>query len=626
MLPKVFEALQQEKLDLAESLLSKLLRAEPKNPIALELMGVVCGMQKRPADAIHFFKKCLQEGVVKGSIFFNIAKALHDQRKFSDAIEYHKKAIQIDPQECENWINYGLSLNNLNRPHEALECYERAQALNSKVPTIWINKAIVYEILQDYLKAQDAYRVAYHLLDAKKGLALWSLLLLEMKICDWTNFSGMVRDMKQALLESQKVATTFPTLLLVDSPALALEAAKLFTDDAYPLATTNKPFVIEPHQKIRIAYFSADFREHPVAQLMAELFELHDRSRFELFAFSLKDPAEEDPLRRRIKAAFDYFYEFENKTDQEIAQLVRDLDIDIAIDLGGHTEHARTGIFANRVAPIQVNYLGYPGTMGASYIDYIIADTTLIPEATQSFYTEKVVYLPDTYMPNNSTRHISTRQFTRSELGLPEGEFIFCCFNNYFKINPDVFDSWARILDKVPGSLLWFRDGNSLAKSNLIEEAIKRGISEDRLVFARRIDEQSEYLASYALADLFLDTFPYNAHTTASDALWAGLPVLTLIGQSFAARVAASLLNAIDLPELITHSQAEYESLAIELATHPEKLAQIKQKLEMNRLTKPLFDTPRYTKHIEAAYTLMYERYHSGLPPDHFYIAGAQKS
>ncbi|QWD05862.1 tetratricopeptide repeat protein [Polynucleobacter paneuropaeus] len=620
MLPKVFEALQEEKLDLAESLLSKILRAEPKNPIALELMGVVCGMQKRPVDAIHFFKKCLQQGVVKGSIFFNIAKALHDQRKFGDAIEYHKKAIQIDPQECESWINYGLSLNNLNRPQEALECYERAQALNPKIPTIWINKAIVYEILQDYLKAQDSYKAAYHLLDAKKGLALWSLLLLEMKICDWSNFSGMVRDMKQALLESQKVATTFPTLLLVDSPTLALEAAKLFTDDAYPLVATNKPIDIEPHQKIRIGYFSADFREHPVAQLMAELFELHDRSRFEIFAFSLKDPVKDDPLRRRIKTALDHFYEFENKTDQEIAQLVRDLEIDIAIDLGGHTEHARTGIFANRVAPIQVNYLGYPGTMGASYIDYIIADPTLIPEAKQSFYTEKVAYLPDTYMPNNSTRHISTKQFTRSELGLPEQGFIFCCFNNYFKINPDIFDSWARILNQVPGSVLWFRDGNSLAKSNLIKEAIKRGVSQDRLIFARRIDEQSEYLASYALADLFLDTFPYNAHSTAAEALWAGLPVLTLIGQSFAARVAASLLNAIDLPELITHTQAEYESLAIELATHPEKLAQIKQKLQIHRLTKPLFDTPRYTKNIEAAYAQMYERSQAGLPPDHLYI------
>jgi predicted O-linked N-acetylglucosamine transferase (SPINDLY family) len=263
--------------------------------------------------------------------------------------------------------------------------------------------------------------------------------------------------------------------------------------------------------------------------------------------------------------------------------------------------------------------------MGAPYMDYIVADPALIPGTNQDFYVEKVVYLPDTYQPNDRKRQISVRKFTKSELGLPEQGFIFSCFNNNFKINPQVFDGWARILAQVPGSVLWLLEDNPKAKENLQKEAIARGIDKDRLIFAGRL-ETSEHLARHALADLFLDTFPYNAHTTASDALWAGLPVLTLIGQSFAARVAASLLNAIDLPELITHSQAEYESLAIELATDPDKLAQIKQKLEMNRLTKPLFDTPRYTKHIEAAYTLMYERYHSGLSPDHLYIAGAQKS
>jgi predicted O-linked N-acetylglucosamine transferase (SPINDLY family) len=324
-------------------------------------------------------------------------------------------------------------------------------------------------------------------------------------------------------------------------------------------------------------------------------------------------------MRQRLEKSFDQFIEVGNKSDIEIAQLCRGLNIDIAVDLKGFTQDARTGIFANRAAPIQVNYLGYPGTMGANYMDYIIADKIIIPIESQSCYSERVVFLPNSYQVNDRKRLISEFQFTRKELGLPETGFIFCCFNNNYKILPATFYGWMRILKSVDGSVLWLLKDNPWVEENLKKEAEKQCVDSQRLVFAERMP-LSEHLARHRQADLFLDTHPCNAHTTTSDALWTELPVLTLMGQSFASRVAASLLSAIGLPELITNTQEEYEALAIEIALNPNKLADIKYKLETNRLTAPLFDTPLFTKNIEAAYIKMMERYHADSEPDHISI------
>ena len=351
---------------------------------------------------------------------------------------------------------------------------------------------------------------------------------------------------------------------------------------------------------------------------MAELFELHDKTQFELFGFSF-GPITNDEMRQRIEKSFDRFIEVGNKSDIEIAKLSRHFNIDIAVDLKGFTQDSRTGIFSYRAAPIQVNYLGYPGAMGAKYIDYIIADRTLIPVESQSCYSEKVVYLSDSYQVNDRRRIISDKQFSKEELGLPENGFVFCCFNNNYKILPTTFEGWMRILNAVDDSVLWLLQDTQLVVDNLKKEARKHGIDEQRLVFAERM-LLSEHLARHRQADLFLDTLPYNAHTTASDALWAGLPVLTLKGKSFASRVAASLLNANDLPGLITETQQGYESLAIELALNPKKLADIKLKLANNNLTAPLFDTPLFTKKLEAAYIEMYERHQRDLQPDNILI------
>jgi predicted O-linked N-acetylglucosamine transferase (SPINDLY family) len=406
---------------------------------------------------------------------------------------------------------------------------------------------------------------------------------------------------------------------LSDDALLHKKSSKIYIQSKYPFNPVLEPILRRPQsQKIRVGYYSADFHNHATGCLMAELFELHDKSQFELVGFSF-GPITNDEMRQRLEKSFDQFIEVGNRSDIEIAQLSRDLNIDIAVDLKGFTQDARTGIFSHRAAPIQVNYLGYPGTLGADYMDYIIADKTLIPPELQSCYSEKVVYLPNSYQVNDRKRLISERQFTRQELGLPEHGFIFCCFNNNYKILPATFEGWMRILKAVEGSVLWLLQDNAWATENLKKEAEKQGIALDRLVFAERLP-LSEHLARHRLADLFLDTFPYNAHTTTSDALWSGLPVLTKMGKSFASRVAASLLNAVGLSELITSTQEEYEALAIELAMNSKKLETIKLKLANNRLTAPLFDTPLFTKNLESAYIKMYERYQNDLKPDHLSI------
>jgi predicted O-linked N-acetylglucosamine transferase (SPINDLY family) len=351
---------------------------------------------------------------------------------------------------------------------------------------------------------------------------------------------------------------------------------------------------------------------------MAGMFECHDKSRFDVTAISC-GPDDNSDIRRRLMVSFERFIDATTYSDDQIANLVRELEIDIFVDLAGFTTDSRTSIFAKRPAPIQVSYMGYPATMGAPYIDYIVADRIVIPESQQEFYAEKIACLPNSYLVSDTKRSIADRAFTRTELGLPLTDFVFCCFNNNYKITPSVFDCWMRILKQVEGSVLWLFEDNAKAASNLRKEAMARGVNPERLIFAKRMPPP-DHLARHRLADLFLDTLPVNAVTTASDALWAGLPVLTCRGETFVGRVAASLLHAIGLPELITTTSEAYEQTAIDLAMHPEKLAVIKAKLAENRLTTPLFDTKLFTKHIEAAFTAMYERQQAGLPPDHIII------
>ncbi len=323
--------------------------------------------------------------------------------------------------------------------------------------------------------------------------------------------------------------------------------------------------------------------------------------------------------------AFNRFIDVSAMSDKAVAQMSREFGVDIAVDLKGLTKDSRLGIFSYKAAPIQVSYLGYPGTLGSDYIDYLIADKTLISLESRQYYSEKIVYLPNSYQVNDRKRVISQKQFNKQELGLPKEGFVFCSFNNNYKITPYLFDAWIRILKAVDASVLWLLEDNPTAAENLRKEALLRGLDPARLVFAKRMN-MPEHLSRQKLADLFLDTQPCTAHTTASDALWAGLPVLTCMGESFASRVAASLLNAIGLSELVTETQAAYEALAVELAKNPVKLKAIRDKLNRNRLIMPLFDTPRFAKNIESAYITMYQRYENDLQPEHIFITEADSS
>ena len=592
------------------------------NPVYLEVYssrGIALAALKRNEEALLTYDRVLALKPDYAEVYSNRGIVLADLKRYEDALANYDRAISIKPDYAEVYSNRGILLAAMKRYDDALDAYDKAITLQPDYADAYSNRALLLVELRRFQEASYCYDKAI-LINPNGDYLFGEGVRTRMQICDWETFDSDIKLLLGKLSTYSKAITPFPLLALVDSMLLHKRAAMTFVDDTYPLMNTLPEIAkIFREDKLCIGYYSADFHDHATAYLMAELFEHHDRSRFELIAFSFGPDQHNDSMRKRVVSAFDRFIDVRNYSDEEVALLSRELGVAIAVDLKGFTTNCRTGIFALRAAPIQVNYLGYPGTMGASYIDYLIADHILIPEESRQFYTEKIAYLPNSYQVNDRTRQISDRVFTREEFGLPKTGFVFCCFNNNYKITPSTFDGWMRLLKQVEGSVLWLLADNAKAAEHLMQEAVRRGVLSERLIFAKRMNI-AEHLARHRLADLFLDTLPCNAHTTASDALWAGLPVLTCIGESFASRVAASLLNAIQLPELITSTQAEYEALALELATNPKKLHTIKHKLEKNRLTTPLFDTGLFTGDIEKVYMAMYERYLADLPPEHILL------
>jgi predicted O-linked N-acetylglucosamine transferase (SPINDLY family) len=550
--------------------------------------------------------------------YYNRGLLLQELKRVEEALASYDRAIAIKPDYADAYYNLGIVLQELMRLNEAITNYDRAIDLKSDYADAYNNRGVVLQELKRLDEALTSYERAIEFRPDYEYL-FGTLLHTKMKMCDWQDFELNIENLLLRIGEGEKLSLSFPILALTDSLSVLHKTSEIWIKDKLPINPSIGSIPKRQRKnKIRLGYYSADFHDHATALLMAELFERHDKNNFELIAFSF-GPDTNDEMRQRLSKAFEQFIDVRLKSDKDIALMSRDMEIDVAVDLKGCTKDQRTGIFSYRAAPIQVNYIGYPGTMAAEYIDYIIADSTLIPIESREYYSEKVIYLPNSYQVNDRQRVISEKVFTKEELGLPPDSFTFCCFNNNYKITPYTFDGWVRIHKAVEDSVLWLFEDNPPAVINLRKEAQTKGIDPDRLVFAKRM-KLPEHLARHRAADLFIDTLPYNAHTTASDALWAGLPVLTCMGESFASRVAASLLNALELPELITTTQEQYEATAIELATNPEKLKAIKDKLEKNRLTTALFDTPRFTKHIEAAYTQMYERYQADLPSDHIYI------
>jgi len=598
---------------------AKAVALNPRFTKAYNNQGNILQKIWRYSEALASYDRAIALQPDDASGYYNRGLVLQKMTRHDAALPSYDKVIALMPNHVDAHNNRGLALHAMGRYAEALESYAKAIALNPGYANAYYNQGSTFRATGRYDEALASYEKAVAL-NPDIPCLLGDLQHTRMFMFDWRDADAAFDAIAKAVEAGKPVSSPFILTAMPLSLSQQQMCAETFIKNTFPLAAAplwnGEKYA---HERIRIGYFSADLQNHATAFLMAELFELHDRTKFEVTAFSFGPPST-DAMRARLQKAIEHFIDVSAKSDAEIAALARSMEIDIAVDLKGFTKNSRTNIFAMRPAPIQVNYLGYPGTMGAEYMDYIIADPVLIPEAHKPYYTEKIAYLPDSYQVNDSSRKIAEKHFTRQEMGLPENGFVFCCFNNSYKITPDVFDIWMRLLHAVPASVLWLLVEHPMAVKNLQKEAQARGISSDRLVFAKRMD-LPDHLARQGLADLFLDTFHYNAHTTASDALWAGLPVLTFLGETFAGRVAASLLNAVGLPEMITHSHAEYKARALELAESPQKLAAIREKLAQNRSTCPLFNATIFTKHIEKAYARMWEKSQTGLPADDIYVS-----
>jgi protein O-GlcNAc transferase len=539
-------------------------------------------------------------------------------KRLEEAVASFDQALAIDPDYADALNNRGNALLELKCCEAALASYDKALTVKPDLPDALCGRGNALYDLKRYEEAVASYEKALAI-SPDFQYATGMLADTRMQCCDWRARDEEIEHLTKAIRAGKSSVYPFVYLAISDSPQDQLLCSRIWVRDRCSASPTpiwkGERY---RHDRIRLAYLSTDFHEHATAYLMAELLETHDRARFETTGVSF-GPEIPSEMRSRLKGAFNRFIDVRRKSDREVSNLLQELEIDIAVDLNGYTSGGRTGIFALRTAPVQVNYLGYPGTMGADFIDYIVADRFVIPEEHQPYYTEKVVYLPDSYQVNDSKRRIAERTPTRAETGLPDQGYVFCSFNNNYKLSPMVFDVWMRLLGKVEGSVLWLLASSAAAARNVKREAADRGIAPERLVFAPYA-KLGDHLARHRLADLCLDTLPYNAHTTASDALWAGLPVLTCLGRTFAGRVGASLLNAIGLSQLISHSLEEYEALALELATNRALLADTRSQLAANRDTYPLFNTDRFRRHIEAAYTAMWERYQRGEPPASFAV------
>jgi predicted O-linked N-acetylglucosamine transferase (SPINDLY family) len=595
----------------------KALALNPNYGEAYANKGKSLTLLKRYQDACPVYDKALAINPNLESAWLGRGNVLAWFKRHDDALVAYERALSIKPDLAEAWGGRGNVFYGLKRHDEARAAYNKALSIKPDLPEAWLGCGNVCAALKRYEDALVAYDKAFAIkpdLEIVESARLYT----KMRLCNWDNLENEIGSLT-ASIRAGTANPPFPLLSLVGSPDDQLRCARSWVAAQHPSAEESiwrGP--IYKHDKIRIGYVSPDFRPHPVSYLMAGVLEAHCSDRFKTYGFSIgaRDSGE---LRSRLESSFHKFFDCHNKHDSEIVNAIRSSEIDILVDLAGYTQDARPSLFEYRPAPIVVNYLGFAGTLGSSRLwDYIVADRIVAPDGSAEYFEEKLARLPGCFMPHDDKgRSISDDAPSRIDHGLPEKGIVFCCFNNAFKINPRVLGSWASILNSVHDAVLWLADMEAAAKSNLRERAKNLGLDPDRLVFAKRVPSTAEHLARHRLADLFLDTLPYNAHTTASDALWAGLPVLTRAGDSFAGRVAASLLNSVGLPELITHSSEEYEAAAIELARDREKLNAIKGKLAANRLTASLFDTPLYTKHLEAAYEAMYQRHQARLPPEH---------
>jgi predicted O-linked N-acetylglucosamine transferase (SPINDLY family) len=626
------------RLDEALAAVEQALTLQPNQTEALNTRGFILSDLNRPQEALESYDRALALAPNFPDTLSNRALALKALKRPEEALANVERALSLHGGFAEAWNNRGIILFDLKRVGEALASYEQAlalrpdyaQAFNNRAVALWSLKRFADSLADcdraialkpDFADAlynrgnalAELNRPADALASYEQALAidpahpnaLSGLANAAMTIGDWTRTRELTARLKAEVLAGRSVIQPFVVMGYFDDNDLQLRCARNYVRQKGP--GPLKPLWTGEryrHDRIRLAYLSADFQQHVTAALTAQMFELHDRSQFEVTAMSF-GPDDDSVMRKRLVQAFDRFHDARQQSDRQVAELLREWEIDIAVDLGGHTSGARPWVLAHRAAPVQAKYMGYPGTSGGDFIDYIVADRTVIPPDQKRFFSEKLAALPDTLWVTDTKREVPPAP-SRAEAGLPETGFVFCCFNHNWKITPEMFDIWMRLLKQVEGSVLWLLEGNASIRDNLRREAQARGVEPERLIFATRTTPD-QHLARQQLADLFLDTLPYNAHTTASDALWAGLPLVTTPGHSFPARVAASILEAAGLSELIAGDLAAYEALALKLARDPEALKAVRAKLAAGRNGMALFDTAHFTRNLEKAYRAMLE-------------------
>ena len=614
--------------------------------------GNVLRELKRYDEAFAAYDHALTLKPNSSEAWLGRANTLYELARYEEAAAAYEKASALNPRSAPAWVGYGNVLREFERSDKALAAYQKALALEPDLATAllgsanalydlkryddaavayddalaidsslagaWYGRGNVYNVKKLHAEAANAFAEA---LKANPEFPFAKGMLLHQKslCCDWQGLDILAAEIDEDVASHKQSAEPFGWQGVSRSQRSLQLCAEIFNKKNYrPDIAPVSPLTFGHVGKIRLGYSSGEFREQATSHLIVGVLEMHDRTQFEIYAFD-NGWSDQSNTRKRIEVAVPNIINIRGLDDASAAAAIRESQIDILVNLNGYFGEHRTRLFAHRPAPVQVNYLGFPGTLGAPYMDYLIADQHVIPPGDRVFYSEKIVYLPDCYQPNDRHREIGSRIFSRDEFGLPEQGFVFCCFNNNYKIAPELFDRWLRILRRVDDSVLWLIEDNANVASNLRSETRAKGVDPRRIVFATRIPPP-DHLARHRVADLFLDTSPYNAHTTASDALWAGLPIVTQAGETFPGRVAASLLRTLGLPELVAPTPQAYEDLAVELAVNPEKLATIKSQVVRNRSTTPLFDTQLYTRHLEAAYVAMYKRQRNGLSPEHIIV------
>jgi predicted O-linked N-acetylglucosamine transferase (SPINDLY family) len=603
-------------LEKAENIYQKIIKNEPKNFQAKHFLGIILFSKKKYFESIKLIKDSISINPENFSAYNNLGNVFKELKKYDEAINFYKSAIKLKE-------NYAIGFYNLAQIYKitsnfklALDFYNKAILFDKDFYDAYYNLAELHEILKNFNDATYYYNQLLKLKPDYPYL-LGSIINLKLQICDWANFDESLKEIKDNIIKKKQVSKPLDIVFLFDSLELQSTIIKDFSTKNFPQINSAVKNTLN-NDKIKIGYFSSDFNNsHPTGYLIPELFEYHDKTQFDLYVFYFGNKI--DSKLNRIKKAATKFYNISSISDHKVAKFCNKINLDIAIDVNGFIKNCRPNIFALKAAPMQINYLAFPNTMGVNYINYIIADKILIPNQSQKFYSEKIIYLPNSYQISDQKRDKSDNNLIKKHYNLPEDKFIFCCFNNIIKINPYIFNIWMNILKRNINSVLWLLSDNTQVINNLKSEAKNRNINPERLIFAKRVNI-SENLNRYKLADLFLDTFPCSAHTTANDVLWAGTPLLTLAGESFASRVSASLLSSMNIKELITYSEKEYEDLAVKLSNDNKKIIEIKQRLTIAKGNTTLFNSETYTKNIELAYLEIWNNFRKGLKPKNVYV------